>query len=68
MLDFDLARVYGVETKSLNRAVKLNADRFSKDFVFQISEDEWKNLSTNWHFKFGRRTSIFKVPNWYLKF
>ena len=44
MLDFDLARVYGVETKSLNRAVKRNADRFRKDFVFQISEDEWKNL------------------------
>ena len=44
MLDFDLARVYGVETKSLNRAVKRNRDRFPKDFVFQISEDEWKNL------------------------
>ena len=44
MLDFDLARVYGVETKSLNRAVKRNADRFPKDFMFQISEDEWKNL------------------------
>jgi hypothetical protein len=44
MLDFDLARVYGVETKSLNRAVKRNADRFPKDFMFQISSSEWKNL------------------------
>ncbi len=44
MLDFDLARVYGVETKSLNRAVKRNADRFPKDFMFQISPHEWKNL------------------------
>jgi phage regulator Rha-like protein len=44
MLDFDLARVYGVETKSLNRAVKRNADRFPKDFMFQISSDEWENL------------------------
>ena len=44
MLDFDLARVYGVETKALNRAVKRNRDRFPKDFVFQLSEDEWKNL------------------------
>ena len=44
MLDFDLARVYGVETKSLNRAVKRNADRFPKDFMFQISSNEWKNL------------------------
>ena len=44
MLDFDLARVYGVETRSLNRAVKRNADRFPKDFMFQISSHEWKNL------------------------
>ena len=44
MLDFDLARVYGVETKSLNRAVKRNADRFPRDFMFQISADEWQNL------------------------
>ncbi len=44
MLDFDRARVYGVETKSLNRAVKRNADRFPKDFMFQISSHEWNNL------------------------
>jgi ORF6N domain len=44
MLDFDLARVYGVATKSLNRAVKRNADRFPKDFLFQISSQEWENL------------------------
>ena len=44
MLDFDLARIYGVQTKSLNRAVKRNADRFPKDFMFQISSHEWNNL------------------------
>jgi ORF6N domain len=44
MLDFDLARVYDVETKSPNRAVKRNADRFPKDFMFQISSNESKNL------------------------
>ena len=44
MLDFDLASIYGVETKALNRAVKRNRDRFPKDFVFQLSEDEWQNL------------------------
>ena len=44
MLDSDLAAIYGVETKALNRAVKRNADRFPKDFVFQISDDEWENL------------------------
>jgi hypothetical protein len=44
MLDSDLASIYGVETKSLNRAVKRNADRFPRDFMFQISADEWQNL------------------------
>jgi hypothetical protein len=44
MLDSDLAAIYSVETKALNRAVKRNRDRFPKDFVFQLSEDEWKNL------------------------
>jgi phage regulator Rha-like protein len=43
-LDSDLASIYGVETKALNRAVKRNRDRFPKDFAFQISENEWKNL------------------------
>jgi phage regulator Rha-like protein len=44
MLDFDLARVYGVETKSLNRAVKRNVDRFPKDFVFQLTRREFEAL------------------------
>jgi hypothetical protein len=44
MLDSDLASIYGVETKALNRAVKRNRDRFPKDFVFQLTEDEWKDL------------------------
>jgi hypothetical protein len=67
MSDSDLASIYGVETKALNRAVKRNRDPFPKDFVFRISEDEWKNLGyQNWHLKFSPGTSIFKVPNWYL--
>jgi ORF6N domain. len=44
MLDSDLASIYGVETKALHRAVKRNRDRFPKDFVFQLSEGEWRNL------------------------
>jgi ORF6N domain. len=35
MLDADLAALYGVETKALNRAVKRNLDRFPEDFMFQ---------------------------------
>jgi len=40
MLDSDLAGLYGVETKQLNRAVKRNLDRFPADFMFQLTEDE----------------------------
>lgn len=40
MLDSDLARIYGVETKTLNRAVKRNSDRFPLDFMFQLNEKE----------------------------
>jgi hypothetical protein len=38
--DRDLARLYEVETKTLNRAVKRNLQRFPQDFMFQLTEDE----------------------------
>jgi len=41
MLDFDLAELYGVETKVFNQAVKRNMDRFPEDFMFQLTEEEW---------------------------
>ncbi len=44
ILDADLARLYGVETKALNRAVKRNARRFPSDFVFQLVPDEFDSL------------------------
>jgi len=44
MLDLDLAFLYGVETKALNRAVDRNIGRFPDDFAFRISQDEWKVL------------------------
>ena len=44
MLDADLAGLYGVETGSLNRAVKRNPGRFPEDFMFQLTEAEWENL------------------------
>ena len=40
MLDRDLALLYGVETKVLNRAVKRNLQRFPSDFMFQLTENE----------------------------
>lgn len=41
MFDFDLAELYGVETRALNQAVKRNASRFPGDFMFQLSKKEW---------------------------
>ena len=41
MLDFDLARLYQVETRVLNQSVKRNLKRFPLDFMFQLTEDEW---------------------------
>lgn len=47
MLDFDLAEMYGVETKRLNQAVRRNSERFSQDFMFQLTDEEVKWLMTN---------------------
>ena len=44
MLDRDLARLYCVELKRLNESVKRNIRRFPLEFMFQLSEEEWKNL------------------------
>src|SRR4030095_12155344 len=63
MLDADLAELYGVPTKSLNLAVKRNAERFPKDFMFQLTDDEAAGL--RFHFetsKSGRgRASLSPV-------
>ena len=40
IIDRDLAAIYGVETRVLNQAVKRNADRFPRDFMFQLTRDE----------------------------
>ena len=44
MLDADLAKLYEVETKVLNQAVKRNIERFPEDFMFQLSEEEFDFL------------------------
>jgi hypothetical protein len=46
MLDRDLAVMYGVPTKRLNEAVKRNITRFPPDFMFQLTEDEFKVLKS----------------------
>ena len=49
ILDKDLAALYGVSTKNLNKAVSRNLDRFPADFMFQLKEQEFINLK----FQFG---------------
>ena len=44
MLDFDLAQIYGYETKNFNRQVKNNIERFDSDFMFQLDNKEWNVL------------------------
>ena len=44
ILDSDLARLYGVETKALNRAVRRNAEKFPSDFMFQLTGEEFGSL------------------------
>lgn len=49
MLDVDLAELYGVLTKNLNKAVQRNQERFPDDFMFQLTEQEGESL----RFQFG---------------
>jgi phage regulator Rha-like protein len=44
MLDKDLARIYQVETKRLNEAVRRNIDRFPPEFMFQLTDQEYESL------------------------
>ena len=44
MLDSDLAGLYEIETKNLNKAVKRNSERFPEIFMFQLTEDEYSSL------------------------
>ena len=49
LLDSDLAALYGVQTKNLNKAVKRNAERFPADFMFQLTTEALRSL----RFQFG---------------
>ena len=57
MLDFDLARLYQVETKVLNQAVKRNAERFPSDFMFRLTAEEVLNMRSQFVTASKRNTS-----------
>jgi len=44
MLDRDLAELYGIKLKALNQAAKRNIERFPSDFMFQLTQEEWDIL------------------------
>ena len=46
MMDFDLAEIYGIETKRLKEAVRRNIERFPEDFMFELTQHEFQNLRT----------------------
>lgn len=60
MLDSDLATLYQVQTKVLNQAVKRNIKRFPEDFMFQLTEDEWKILKSQ--FVTSKKGGKTKLP------
>ena len=57
MLDFDLAKLYQVETKVLNQAVKRNAERFPSDFMFRLTAEEVLNMRSQFVTASKRNTS-----------
>ena len=56
MLDFDLAELYQVETRTLKQAVRRNIERFPSDFMFEITESEYNYLKNS-------MTSQIVIPN-----
>jgi hypothetical protein len=54
MLDADLAKIYQVETKRLNEAVKRNIGRFPPEFMFQLTKDEYDNLRSQFVISKGK--------------
>ena len=59
MLDSDLAALYGVELKAMNQAVKRNGKRFPSDFMFQLTNEEWKNQRSQF-VTFNQNTRKYK--------
>lgn len=55
LMDFQLAELYGVETKRLNEAVKRNVQRFPEDFMFRVSKEELSNMRSQFATTYPQR-------------
>ena len=62
MLDSDLAELYGVDTGRLNEQVKRNLSRFPEDFMFQLSDEEYKSLISQFAISNKGRGGRRKLP------
>lgn len=60
LLDRDLAAIYGVETRTLNQAVKRNIDRFPTDFMFQLTSEEWEAIKNKSNMS---SQSVMRLPS-----
>ena len=60
MLDFDLAALYGVETKRLKEQVRRNISRFPEDFMFELNKDEFEYLRSQ--IAFSKRGGTRYLP------
>ncbi len=62
ILDSDVADLYGVETKEINQAVKNNPEKFPKGYIFQLEDQEFRNLrSKNLTTKFSKTRQLPKA-------
>ena len=59
MLDYDLAKMYEVETKVLKQAVKRNIERFPDDFMFEVSKNELSDLRSQMRPQVGEVTDTY---------
>ena len=62
MLDRELARMYGVETKRLNERVKRNIKRFPEEFMFQLSKEEFYNWKSQIATSNSDKMGLRKLP------
>ena len=62
MLDRDLSELYGVELRTLNQAVKRKIERFPSDFMFQLKQDEWDILRSQFVIANTNLTKIRFLP------
>ncbi len=61
LIDADVAEIYGVETRDINKSVSNNPDKFPSGYVVELSEDEKKELGENFH-RFDRLKHSSAAP------